>query len=52
MNYWLQAGAGGWRLDAAYAAPAAFWAMVLPRVRAAHPQAYLVGEMIHGDYAG
>ena len=52
MNHWLQAGADGWRLDAAYAVPAAFWATVLPRVRAAHPQAYLAGEMIHGDYAG
>ena len=50
MNHWLDAGADGWRLDAAYAVPAAFWAEVARRVRAAHPGAYLVGEVIHGDY--
>ncbi|MCJ2041703.1 alpha-amylase family glycosyl hydrolase [Methylobacterium sp. J-059] len=52
MNHWLARGADGWRLDAAYAVPRAFWTRVLPRVRAAHPDAYLVGEVIHGDYAG
>jgi cyclomaltodextrinase len=51
MTHWLARGADGWRLDAAYAVPARFWAAVLPRVRAAHPDAYLVGEVIHGDYA-
>jgi cyclomaltodextrinase len=50
MNHWLDAGADGWRLDAAYAVPEAFWAQVLPRVRAGHPDAYIVGEVIHGDY--
>lgn len=50
MCHWLAAGADGWRLDAAYAVPRAFWAAVLPRVRAEHPDAYLVGEVIHGDY--
>ena len=52
MCHWLERGADGWRLDAAYAVPASFWAEVLPRVRARHPDAYFVGEVIHGDYAG
>jgi cyclomaltodextrinase len=52
MRHWLDRGADGWRLDAAYAVPRRFWAKVLASVRATHPDAYLVGEMIHGDYAG
>jgi cyclomaltodextrinase len=52
MSYWLERGADGWRLDAAYAVPRSFWASVIPRVRAQHPDAYLVGEVIHGDYPG
>jgi cyclomaltodextrinase len=52
MIHWLDRGASGWRLDAAYAVPKPFWRKVLPAVRAAHPDAYLLGEVIHGDYAG
>src|SRR5882672_4669901 len=52
MNHWLERGADGWRLDAAYAVPRRFWAQVLPQVRTDHPDAYVFGEVIHGDYAG
>ena len=46
-------GVDGWRLDAAYAVPASFWrAPSLPRVRERFPDAWFVGEVIHGDYAG
>lgn len=51
MIHWLDRGADGWRLDAAYAVPTAFWAQVIGRVRQRHPDCYLVGEVIHGDYA-
>jgi cyclomaltodextrinase len=51
MCHWLAAGADGWRLDAAYAVPRPFWTDVLGRVRERYPDAYLVGEVIHGDYA-
>jgi cyclomaltodextrinase / maltogenic alpha-amylase / neopullulanase len=51
MRHWLDRGASGWRLDAAYAIPSRFWRTVLPKVRAAYPDAWFLGEMIHGDYA-
>jgi glycosidase len=51
MRHWLSRGADGWRLDAAYAMPSAFWAAVIPRVRSEHPDAWFVGEVIHGDYS-
>jgi cyclomaltodextrinase len=50
MTHWLDRGTAGWRLDAAYAVPTSFWARALPRVRGAHPDAWFVGEVIHGDY--
>jgi cyclomaltodextrinase len=49
MNHWLERGVSGWRLDAAYAVSPGFWARVLPEVRAKHPDAYIFGEVIHGD---
>ncbi|MBM6402983.1 alpha-amylase [Phycicoccus sp. CSK15P-2] len=53
MTSWCErAGVDAWRLDAAYAVPPAFWAGVLPQVRAAHPDVWVVGEVIHGDYVG
>ena len=52
LSHWLGRGASAWRLDAAYAVPPAFWARVLPRVRSEFPDAWFVGEVIHGDYAG
>jgi cyclomaltodextrinase / maltogenic alpha-amylase / neopullulanase len=51
MAHWLGRGADGWRLDAAYAVPQQFWASTLPRVREQYPDAWFVGELIHGDYA-
>jgi cyclomaltodextrinase len=52
MKHWLRRGADGWRLDAAFAVPDRFWAQVLPRVREEFDDAWFVGEVIHGDYAG
>ena len=52
LSYWLGRGASAWRLDAAYAVPPSFWARVLPRVRSEFPDAWFVGEVIHGDYRG
>ncbi len=49
MDHWLERGADGWRLDAAYAVPPAFWREVLARVRERHPDAWFVGEYIHGE---
>ena len=50
MGYWGDRGVDGWRLDAAYAVPPAFWAPVLTEVRRRHPGTYVLGEVIHGDY--
>jgi cyclomaltodextrinase / maltogenic alpha-amylase / neopullulanase len=50
MNHWLQFGIDGWRLDAAYAVPTEFWRVVSAAVREKHPQCWLLGEVIQGDY--
>ncbi len=49
-EYWLARGADGFRLDAAYAVPVDFWRSFMDRVRVGHPEAFFVGEVIHGDY--
>lgn len=51
MEHWCALGVDGWRLDAVYAVPPAFWTQVLPRLRSRFPEVYVFGEVIHGDYA-
>lgn len=50
VRYWSDRGVDGWRLDAAYAIPAEFIAALVDATRAAHPDAFFLGEVIHGDY--
>ena len=51
-RHWLDRGGDGWRFDVAYAIPRPFLRQLTTRVRAVRPDAFLFGEMIHGDYAG
>ena len=51
MEHWLARGIDGWRLDAAYSVDTDFWARVIPAVRGRHPNAWFLGEVIHGDHS-
>lgn len=51
MEHWLARGIDGWRLDAAYSVDTGFWARVIPAVRGRHPNAWFLGEVIHGDHS-
>lgn len=49
--HWTEIGADGWRFDAAYAPGAEAWRPITQAVLAHHPDLWLLGEVIHGDYA-
>ncbi|MDC4232972.1 alpha-amylase family glycosyl hydrolase [Actinomyces sp. B33] len=51
MDYWCDRGADAFRLDAAYAVDSAAWSQIIGRVRRSHPDLFVLGEVIHGDYA-
>jgi glycosidase len=50
MIEWLARGISAWRLDAAYRAGGPAWAPIVAAVRQRFPHAWLMGEVLHGDY--
>src|SRR4029079_11904743 len=55
-EHWIRFGVDGWRLDVAEEVPDRFWRLFRERVKAAHPDAYIVAEiwgerpeMLRGD---
>ena len=51
-RHWLDCGADGWRFDVAYRIPRPFLHDLHTAIRTSHPDAFLFGEMIAGDFAG
>jgi len=51
VTHWTEMGADGWRFDAAYAPGADAWRPITDAVRFLHPEVWMLGEVIHGDYA-
>lgn len=51
-RHWLDRGADGWRLDVAYSIRPEFLRSFADAMRSTHPDVFVFGEMIHGDYAG
>jgi cyclomaltodextrinase len=50
-RHWLDRGGDGWRFDVAYTIPRPFLSQLTARIKHDHPDAFLFGEMIHGDFA-
>jgi glycosidase len=51
VSYWTDMGADAWRFDAAYAPGADAWHPITEAIRFLHPGTWMLGEVIHGDYA-